>query len=739
MHKGFTKTTLGLLAAALLSSSAFAVGPTIDALPNVYITDLTKAPGAVPDEGDGATPATNVYRFTDAFVLGDYVNFDPDNNTVQDLNQVDWLFQEYAWDDTPGTDPARTGSARTIKIGEDAATGQLGFNSATTAAYADVIASTLPNVGNLANGLDFVNSALSPDLINNGTAPSGNFTPAGGGTDAALIELFVAATSVTGLVDSTVFTVYTTNNDAFAEGDLVTFASNIWNPELCIDSFEGWQQEELPSAADTGGTQTPTATVAGTSVTGVFAGNLLTATGTTSLFNQTIAGAGATQFNYVSWQSLRRDIPGMISVPVPTDETIMLVRWTLSADAATVAAATTNRRGTSVQTPFVRLRTGEPGVLANGQSQDYWGPVGLNGIVEANQEVRTYFFAKEGGQYDTAEGFVDSGLPPAWGEDDDPDVLMGLYFDILDQTSSLDVFAATVGGQRLYGLTLSKIEVYSATRADLGTGTVLFNQGVPGPLTLAAGESQPPSDGYAGFNLQWWDSRDDGGAGIRSTFSPAENGVTGSSSSPLTMTIAAGSSLTVPTWDTRDFAASTALSTDGIGSNAEVVTVDNDVLVAVDFWLSSTTPGTLLPGRADANGTSAARVGFQTDIWGGTGSGEGVTDDPDMPGAVNFWRQGRSSLFHFSAANIEEYDTAYLMPATYALQTGARRVTVFFEPQAIDDADGVNALSIRPIVQAYAAPGTTSGVANTIAGNIQIQRVVVTTYDLPALPDAICP
>ena len=122
MHKGFTKTTLGLLAAALLSSSAFAVGPTIQDLPNVYITDLTKAPGAVPDDGDGSTLATNVYRFTDALVLGDYVDFDPDNNTVEDLNQVSWLFQEYAHNNIVAGQ-ARTGSARTIKIGEDVATG----------------------------------------------------------------------------------------------------------------------------------------------------------------------------------------------------------------------------------------------------------------------------------------------------------------------------------------------------------------------------------------------------------------------------------------------------------------------------------------------------------------------------------------------------------------------------------------------------------------------------------------
>lgn len=54
--------------------------PAAAPLPNVHITDMTKAPASVGEE-DAAT--TNVYRFPAAFVLGDYIPFDPDQPGAQ--------------------------------------------------------------------------------------------------------------------------------------------------------------------------------------------------------------------------------------------------------------------------------------------------------------------------------------------------------------------------------------------------------------------------------------------------------------------------------------------------------------------------------------------------------------------------------------------------------------------------------------------------------------------------------
>lgn len=757
MHKGFTQSTLGLLAAALLSSSAFAAGPDINQLPNVYITDLTASPGAVPDTGDGVTPATNVYRFTDAFQLADYVTYDDENPlTTDDLDVVKWHFQEYAWNNV-AAGQALTGSARTIAIGEDTSSAQLGINLATEATHTDVTGSTLPNVGVLANGLDFWNQALSPSLSANGSAPAGNFAAS---VDAAVIELFVAVSAAPTSLPSSLFTVYTTNDDATADGDqLASGSSSIWIPELCVDSFGGWQSERFQNAPDPAGNQTPNP-ASGVLTQSVTDGHpffdlgevLLTAPSTSALYVETIANqAAATPFQYVSWKSLRRDIPGMTSVPVPADDTLMMVRWTISADAATQTAAATSRRAASVQTPQIRLRTGEGSTLGNGQNQDYWGPVGLNAIVEANQEVRSYFYAKEGGNYDSVEGLADFGLgdpngvtSAAWGADDDAPVVMGMFFDILDTVTSADAFASSVGGQRLYGMTLSQIEVYSTTRDQLSGEQVVFNQGVLS-FSTAAGEPAPPATGYAQFNLDWWDSRAEGNA-AQVVMTPANEDTigVGSTNSPLTIGFNAGGQFALGNWDTRDYAAGTFFSADGQGVGDEVVDIDNDRLIAIDVWLSSpqgSTPNNLVPGVIE-NGESAIRLGFTTEIWGGTGpSSEFGEDDPAMPGTNNVWRQGRSGLFHFSGTNrTGQYDTAYVMPPTYALGTAARKITAFYEPQCIDDLDGIDSLSLRPVIQAYVIPSVASGSGvPSINSTIQIQRVVISTYDLDLPTSAICP
>lgn len=527
----------------------------------------------------------------------------------------------------------------------------------------------------------------------------------------------------------------------------VSGSVTIFNPYACIETFQGWFPEEI-SPVDPAGVQTPAPTAVAASVTnGALPDLLVASSGTGSLTNQTdgtpAGNVGASGLQYVSWKSMRRDIPGTLAMPIGSPAQLVMVEWTVAADAATVTSTSNNgRRATSVQTPTVRFRVGEMSNLGNGQSQDLLPAVGINKLVDAETRYRTYHYVKKGGFYDTTEGLNDAVLPFPWGADDDPPVMIGLAFDIVDTTTSLDPFAQTVGGQRLYGLTVERAEVYTTTRARLGNANVVYNTGVPGGFPLASGEPAPPADGFTPFNLQHWDSRDEGGTG-RATFSPAEHGVVGTTTLPLTMSMTPGAGLLVATWDTRDFASSTLLSADGIGQGREVVTVDNGVLVSVDVWLSSpqgATSNNLLPGvlDIDSGGTSSARIGFQTDIWGPTGSGEEEPDDEEIPGAPNYFGQGRAGMFEFCASNREQYDTAYLMEPVYALRTGARRISYFFEPQARDAFD-FDALSFRPSIQAWSAPANGSDLAAQVSGSIEIQRVVVTTYARPVLPDPICP
>jgi len=517
-----------------------------------------------------------------------------------------------------------------------------------------------------------------------------------------------------------------------------------FTPFACVETFEGWRQESRSAAPDPPGFQDPEATERTHSVTEVLPDELLASAGTDSLYNQTdgtpAGNVGVAQFQYVTWNTLRRDIPGMLMLPVTSGAQIIMVEWTVTADDATAAL---DRAQASVQVPAVRLRVGEGSHLGNGYAADIVGHVGKNALVGTEQRFRSYYYAKKGGSYSTSEGFDDSTLPAAWGADDDAPVRFGFGFDILDTVTSADPFAASCGGQRLYGLAVERIDVYSTTRARLGTGTVLFNQGEPSGFALAPGEPGPTSQGYQPFDLRTWDSRDGTGGG-RVTFAPAEQNVNGTSAAPLAINIAAGDAPFDAVWDTRDFAAGPFLSVDGINQGVEVANVSNASLVAIDVWMSSpqaAAADNALPGVVD-HGTlavSAARIGFQTEIWGGTGSGVSGVDDESIPGSPNFFNQGRAGMLEFSVSNKEQYDTAYLMEPVYALRTAARRYTYFFEPQAIDAEDPDQALSFRPFVQFYGGPGASGDAVSQVAGTINIHRVVVTAYTLPLLPNPVCP
>jgi hypothetical protein len=710
MQKGFTQVTLGLLGAALLSSSAFAVGPTISGLPNVFISNNTKVvPGpAVEDPGDGATAATNIYRFTAAITLADYVTNDQNNNSTVDPGELDaarWLFTESEADGSA----IRTGATRRLTIA-----GSLGEE--TVPDFATITGSGDAVVG---PALDFVNVALTPDLTTNGTAPAG-------GVEEALVTMYVSAlgdTTTTVAVDS--FSVFTTNDTLVAEGDLVTEPSTIYSPGYCSENMQPWftssaQQfgagRMLPApsvvlAAEYGGS----ATVTGDPTPDLELQTDDNPTGWTS-------GTGA--FQFVSFQSYRRDLAGTPFVPVASDNTLVKVRWTLSADAATQAAAATDRRGTAAQIPLVRLRSGENSVFGNGQSTDLFNNNSNNSVTESGRSVSTYYFAKRGGNY-----VADNGLAGLGGVDNAP-VEVGFYYDIVDAFSTAaSAITEFPEGHRDYGLTLSKIEAFTAPVGSLTNEQVVFNQGASA-VSLASGQDVPPATGLAQFNLQWWDSRNELGSG-RLTLTPPEQGVIGGSDF-LRFSITSGGATTTGfggTWDASDFASVFGTDSIGVLGNNDLITVGNDKLVRVSAWLSTNVnPGASLPGRVDFNvtpfGISFARLGYFADFYGETGS---PNFTPDLVS------QGRAGYTEFSMSNniTHHIDTLESLEPVFGLENGAaKRVDFFFEPNVV----GGTALSFRPAVQVWGFPGAAGDAVATIAANIDVNRIAVFTYDKPGEP-----
>ncbi len=695
MHKGFTKATLSLLGAALLSSSAFAVGPTIDGIPNVIITDYTKSPGAVPDTGTGATPATGVYRYTAALQLQTYVDYDPDGDLDQDPATVRWLFNER----DPNTLALRTSGQRTITIGtlegEDTVPDYTALAAASTSITVD---------------LDFVNFALSPQLDMDAVgSPSGV-----GGIDEAIIDMYVASTIDTDEnIDSDTFSVFTAEvagTNPF-DGDQLTDPTGIYNPELCLTEFENWFTD---AAGFTGKFNPTVASLPNTLVSdfvtpGIFPDEEATGTGqidVTAGTHATPAGSsGAFAFQFVSWQSFRRDFLSGHTLgvaPIAADDTLIMARWTLSADAATQAAAGSNRIGTATQLPTVRLGLGENSEFGNGKAFDIFVQNGTNAITESGRTMRTYFHAKRGGNYVTND-FDSNAVTPA-----NAPVVIGAYMDILDEFSASATDPLQLpNGHRDYDLTLETLEVFSADPGDLSGETVVYNVGAS---SITTGDSTTPPASPVQFDHTIWGPTTESFNSARLTAVPA--GASGPTDT-IAFQITAAATNFGAAWQTNDY------NFGGPGTAVdEVVNVANDRLIRIDAWLSTNASASApLPGT-NSNGNSWARVGYFAEFFGETA---------DLTAPIK--SQGRSGYLGFSMNNNPQYDTGfYEMEGVYGLGSAPIRVSYFFEPNLVGSASTV--LSLRPYVGVF---GFANGAGDeaSIAATLTVNRIAVTTYDIP--------
>ncbi len=693
MQYGLTKKTLGVLVgAALLSGSAFAAGPTLTNLPNVVITDRNN-PATSASAYDLDTSVTeNRYRFTAAFRLKDYVNYGDNSDSAK--GTVNYLFRELDFSFQPvGT--------HTIEINGDSPV-------STIPTYDDLVNSSFGDVVS-AGALDFINVNQS---VNNGnTADS---IPRAPFTDTTTIEMFVASTEVQDEIDFQTFSVITTN-DVDPLDDHIEFSTgvSILTPEICITDFAGWypmteniyvdftqvppltlatfdvQYEAAapqysPSASDTGSTNDFLG-----NPFGVFPAGTTTLTGTTQASPTIIEASGAfgdlLAPQFVGFLSWRRDLSIKTTINT-TAGRIYMARWTMSDDSVTTAA-------NAPQVPQVRFRLGESTDYGSGVAYDGFSYNGANSIALDNgtRTHRSYYYAHANGE-------------------------IGFGYDMADyfNGASANIGLIYPNGHRDYGLSLHSVEVFSFDRADLTDEQVEFNQGESSAtITLAGGQPTPPG-GAVNYDATAWE-------GPLRVFQ--ESGTT----RPITMTnggdvlsidLSQGDSAVTAQWDTYKYAASPLIIAGGLDNGTEIVSaVPNDRLIIMDTWLSS-------PDAAVSSNTlPVVRIGLTTDVWGESGS--------TAPQIL----QGRFSFFQFRGSNYINEHVGVQVPADIALETGARRYSVIMEPQI----QNFNTIDVRPQIDIttyplFARTDFTATNLNTAfdEGQLDINRVVISTYQLPA-------
>lgn len=708
MRKGFTQTTLGVLAAALLSGGVYAGGPTIDDFASFIVTDkmnetdVTASPLAPFDEFTNTTQ--NIYRFSNAVNVASMVNY------AGDLTDVNYLFTE--------TDmlsmTQRTGVDRRILINDS-----LAFDTAAVPTIGDINTANLDVVN--AGSLDFRDlyyttwstsdisgvPSNNPDpgagassgtnanldaVANTGGNMDGVLDPGELYDDSTMITLFVTDDLEALEMDMTSFSIITTNDPAFMT-DSISGAGVILTFEDCWDDFSGWSyfaanggdiffdSTTVPASCDyfravESATPSPTPVSAPDDLGGTY--NAAPG-GTTAVGITTSPGtpAGAPPYDaflapeFGTWQSGNAFQNSTAFVNVTADN-FYLLRWDMTSP--TTTAQTTLRE-------VVRFRAGAADTSTVGSMTDELNR-GLNNF-EGDRVHRSYFYAHEDGKLYT-------------------------YLDALD-------FGITDIGS---DFTLNSVEVFRFSRADLealGGETVVFNQGAASFATSDG--STPPATGQVGFDLATtWEGSDFG------TFFPAIAAARPIDFSAATADALTITAATVPANTAHEFARWETTGT-VTASTSEAVSATNGELVVMDVWLRS-------PDAATAdNDLPSMRIGMNAfDVYNGTDAGGGNVT------------QGRTVTFNFDAHNKTGLTDALGNPndPLLALGTSSRRYTVAIEPQitSVAQAAGADPMELRLV-----APAMTMfdgicddlfGITPEDNGTVITDRVVVTKFPVPA-------
>ncbi|MCB2155144.1 hypothetical protein KQI84_09675 [bacterium] len=348
MRKGFTKTTLGVLAAALVSGSVFAVGPTVDEIPTVFMTDKMTS-----DTFDFNTDTTqNLFRFSDAFELASYVS-DADSPA----SELKYLFTEstVASPSTP-----LTGGAQTISID-----GNLGY-----ATLPPTTADILLDGYNVDTGdaLDFRNVQYSPEPNATPYADPGSIN------DEAIITMFVTDQEESGLGFKS-FSVITTNDGTL---DRLSESTGVFTPVDCYDTFDGWIFAGA-STFLTAGYQLPT--VSGDA-------NDLTQSPATSPAPAATASvtAGTGNGGQVDGTNLLADWALPSGNLTLTQGNLYMFRWTIAGD---------NAPGNELNNATLRVRVGPNSTDGIGQAHESWveGQFNNSGPNTTPRAFRQYAYA----------------------------------------------------------------------------------------------------------------------------------------------------------------------------------------------------------------------------------------------------------------------------------------------------------------------------------------------------------
>jgi len=708
------KTLIAAAGAVALSGSVFAAGPTVDGIGTVVISDQMTRDEVLanPDTPyDYMTnPTRNIFRYTDAFPLTDYVT-SGDNSQVA-YEATKYIFLELMDDGSKALVPVADG-AQTIEIN-----GEVGNQTLPTpATKADFDFATDPNVWD-AGDLDFLNVQLTPDPDNPSLDPLAPFT------NTAYVSLYVAREDADDVGMDT-FTVITTNEAQFdpAAGEEVRYdfhiqsgAGSVLTCLLVGDDMSGWlyayqgltgtdgaivgdyfaNPQNSWDGAYTNPPQLPrTPGVTLETFTDEGLGGVRAAAGSDALSLQTDGTPAGLVVNatsalgqllapqYGGYQSYRVDLPSTYGNSIPPEQvvagTAYLTRWYVQALDATVPA----------MRPDYRFRSGDTGVNGIGNLSDELLDFSASNLGDNESRVhRTYFYAHvDGTGY--GEGYNNRAL--------------NLNFDVLD------LFNATFNSES--AVQLNKVEVASFDPADLGEGTVLMNQGgVAGvDFTLAAGQPAPPA-GATEFGAEWWSQDvnvDFGVPGRPVSFVPDADPIPAGTKA---LQINYGGELVddVAKWTT---------------DAADLTDVPNGTLLIADFWLSST------DGSTANNTLSQTRVSLISS------------------GA------GRGALFSFNADNNtadNAEENGLLAPAPLALETGAKMYRVMVEPQSATGAatfvPAVEAILYDSIelwdgfpTKVWPPVGSGTWIGGTSAGNLTLNAISVTAVTLPSeIIDGTC-
>jgi hypothetical protein len=699
MHKGFQLKTLGVLAAALLSGSVFATGPTLDDLPSVIMTDRMNGADVASDPAnpfDYFTDETqNVYRFTDAFVLSDYVNY-----SLNAAN-VNYLFTE-----TDASLVQRTGVNRRILINND-----LAYDTSAAPDVTEINTANIDIVG--AGALDFRDlffttwssndqsgvPSLNP-FPGNGNA---NLAAVGGGTvdpgdlnETSIISIFVADETLLNS-DTKSFNVITTNDPAFLS-DTLSSSGTIYAFEDCWNDFGGWagfrtdgsifaDQTTTPPNDDWWrNNQAPTITPAlTTGLTGALTpyDGISGSSATVRLQTSVGVPSGPSPYNtllapeFAFIQSCD-DNANNTAFIAATAGNFYMYRWTVS-NARTqgqVLGEVTN----------IRFRMGADDDRNVGNALDEFDR-GANSIA-GNRTIRSYFYAHAAGS-------------------------------LIGAVDVVDIAADDIGTD----LTLSQLEIFRFSRTDLEAlgGTVVFNQGAAS-FTTADGTTPPAGSTTFDLANTWSSGQLNPNAGAAGSVRPMQTTGSGASVLVLDATATNADANNFGFWDTTN-----GQFIDFVNEFA----VDNGQLAVLDVWMKS-------PDAATVNNVlPSARIQIQ---------GNRAFNGADQGDANS---QGRAASLNFATDNRTPTDAlSNPNPALLALALTSKRYTAAFEPQLVSGETELEGLALIGMTAFDCFPDFDEdgqpdlGIDGDANGTFQIERVAVTVYDLPAdtftLPSGTC-